>query len=478
MNTILIVAREELRYWSRANLIGYVVVVFLMTLIAVSVLNTFRIQAETSERDLHQAESEQTFLDQPDRHPHRMVHYGHYIFRAPVPLAIFDPGLDSVTGQSMFLEGHRQNSATFSSLAASANLGGLSWLTPAIIYQVFAPLLIILLGHGAMVREREAKTLAPMLAQGMQGHQIMAGKVLALSLFVLLLLVPLTFCVLLSLGSGESLLAIATLVGVYFLYLSVWSVLTVLVSSVFKNRSSVMAALAVFWLVLTLVLPSIAVNVASSLSPIKGRIETELAMLEDLKDLTDGHSVSASDLEQVRTDLFSEYGVDQIEDLPINIRGVLAQKSEEMLTAAMNTYADRRMAAELHQSGVLSSHGWLTPMLALSDVSRTISGTDLEHYHRFLRHAEALRYAFVQGLNQVHVEKLSYIDDINRNKDQESFDRTRMDSANWQLLDEFRFEASSASERIKQAGPSIVMLVVWMIVLSILSVYLGRRIRI
>jgi len=120
-----------------------------------------------------------------------MVHYGHYLFRAPAPLAIFDPGLDAVTGQSIFLEGHRQNTAMFAESSASADFGGLARLTPALIYQLFAPLLIILLGHGALVRERESAVLAPLLALGVSGRTLIAGKVLALLSFTGLLLIPL-----------------------------------------------------------------------------------------------------------------------------------------------------------------------------------------------------------------------------------------------------------------------------------------------
>ena len=61
-----------------------------------------------------------------------MVHYGHYVFRTPAPLARFDPGLDAVTGQSIFLEGHRQNTAMFAASGASADLVELDAGHPAL----------------------------------------------------------------------------------------------------------------------------------------------------------------------------------------------------------------------------------------------------------------------------------------------------------------------------------------------------------
>ncbi|MEM7431026.1 MAG: DUF3526 domain-containing protein [Pseudomonadota bacterium] len=476
MSAALRVAKDEWRYWLRSKLALAVVGLFVLILLAVSLLNAVRMHEESHQRAHHQTDSEQTFLSQPDRHPHRMVHYGHYVFRAPMPLALFDPGLDSVTGQTMFLEGHRQNSATFSATSGSADLGGLSWLTPAMIFQIFAPLLIIVLGHSAVVREREARTLATLLAQGVSGRALLVGKLLALLLFVALLLLPLIVSAAFSLGRGESLSTASFMVGVYFVYLAVWVGLTLLASALLQQRSSVIASLAAAWLVLTLVLPAVAVNVSSQIAPLAGKIETELTMLTEVRDVGDGHDVDDSVYNNVEASLLEEYGVDRIEDLEINIRGVLAQNAEADLTDTLNVYAERRMNAEAHQAALLGWHGWLTPTLAVADASRALAGTDLAHYHRFLRQAEDLRIGFVQSLNRVHAEELSYIDDINRNRDEESWERARVAATNWQL-DEFQFQPASTSTRIANAGSSVSMLLTWLAALIALLLWNGGRLK-
>ncbi len=477
MNTALTIAAEEWRYWLRSRLALSVAALFGIILVSVSLLTVLGMHAASSELGHHQTEAEETFLAQPDRNPHRMVHYGHYVFRTPAPLASFDPGLDSVTGKAMFLEGHRQNSATFSASGASGDPGGLSWLTPALTYQIFAPLLIILLGHSAVIREREARVLGPILAQGVSGRRLMIGKALALLLFIMMLLFPIAAVGLLAVTAGESPLAVISLIAVYFLYLSVWGGLTVLISSLFLKRSSVIAALAACWLMLTLVFPSIAVNVASATAPLAGKIESELAMLTEVSDVSDGHSVSDSDFETFSKELFEQYGVDRVEDLPVNIRGLMSQKAEADLTDAMNVYANRRMAAELRQTEIMAVQGWLTPMLAVAVASRAISGTDTHHYHKFLMQAEELRFDFVQGINQVHAEQLSYIDDINRNRDEASYNRSRVDASNWQLLDEFRFDTADAGTRLGNAGTSIGMLLLWLTVLLGLNGWAGSRLK-
>ncbi|NJL77177.1 MAG: hypothetical protein HC892_21340 [Saprospiraceae bacterium] len=38
----------------------------------------------------------------PDKHPHRMAHYGYVAFREKYPLSFFDFGMDAYTGKSVF----------------------------------------------------------------------------------------------------------------------------------------------------------------------------------------------------------------------------------------------------------------------------------------------------------------------------------------------------------------------------------------
>ena len=463
MKQLWFVAVGEWRSWLRSQLALGGALIFLVLFVVTSFLTTTRIEAEKHARTHQQTEAEEMFLKQPDRHPHRMVHYGHYLFRTPVPLAIFDPGLDTVTGQSIFLEGHRQNTVMFAESAASANLGGLSWLTPALVYQLFAPLVIILLGHGSVVREREAGVLAPLLAIGISGRTLVFGKALALFLFAVLLLLPLIASCAFALSSGENLIALLSLFGVYCFYLLFWVVLTLIVSTTLKKRSTVLAAMTGLWFSFSLVLPSIAVNIATESKPVAGKIEIDLAMLSDLRKLGDGHNANDPAFKQMGADLLEKYKAERVEDLPINFRGLVAIEAEKKLTKVLNDYADSRMTAQLQQEKRLADYGWLTPALTIAFVSRSITGTDLAHYHRFQREAEALRFAFVQGLNRAHVEKLSYQDDINRNKNEESWQRARVDASNWQVLDTFQFRVASIAERIATASSSLRILLAWLV---------------
>ena len=477
MNRLLVIVRAEWCYWLRSRQALGGALLLILLLVAATVLTTLRMQAERAERNHRQAEAEAAFLAQPDRHPHRMVHYGHYVFRTPAPLALFDPGLDPVTGQSIFLEGHRQNTDMFAAAGASADLGGFSGLSPAMVYQWFAPLLLILLGHGLFARERESGTLASLLAQGTSGPLLMAGKALALLSVVVVLLLPMALSLGLALSAGEAALAAWALLSAYLLYLAIWGALALLVSALLKRRSSVLATLVTLWIALTLVLPSVATSAATRIAPQAGKLETDLAMLSDLRKLGDGHNANDPAFAQLRADLLARHGVQRVEDLPVNLRGVVAQFSEQRLTEMLNRYADRRLSTQVRQAAIQERHGWLTPVLAVADASRALTGTDLAHHHRFLREAEALRYAFVQGLNRVHAEQLAYSDDIRRSSDAQAERRTRVAAANWQLLERFRFEPDAAVRRIARAGHQWLMLGAWFLVLLGGGVWAGRRLQ-
>lgn len=477
MKSIWNIALGEWRYWLRSHLALGAALIFLVLILITSVLAGLRMEAETQLRIQQQTEAEETFLAQPDRHPHRMVHYGHYVFRTPAPLAVFDPGLDAVTGQSIFLEGHRQNSVMFPESAASADLGGLSWLSPALVYQLFAPLVLILLGHSAIVRERETGVLASLLAMGISGRQLVAGKALALLSFALLLLSPLLASGGIAVAGGECISSLAILLAVYLTYLAVWIGLILLFSTLFEKRSTVLAAMAGLWFVFALVLPSVAVNIATESAPVAGKIETDLVMEADLRKLGNGHNASDPAFQKLRADTLKKHNVERIEDLPVNYRGMVAMEGERKLTDVLNQYANTRMAAEAQQEKAIAHFGWFTPSLAIAFASRAIAGTDLAAYHRFQREAEEVRFSFVQGLNHAHVHELSYEADVNRNKSRDAFLRARVDSSAWQVLDAFQFQTAKIAERVALASSSIQILLVWLVATLGLLLWCGGRIK-
>ena len=472
---VVIVAKDEWRYWLRSKLAMTVLAIgLLLTLSSVVVTAITMLELSHARHEL-QTTSDKSFVDQPDRHPHRMVHYGHYAFRRPSPLSTLDPGIDAYTGNSIFLEGHRQNSAMFADQRQGTALTKLGSLTPAFIVQTLAPLLLILIGYSSISRERELQTLSYLLAQGTSGITLIAGKGLALLSVAGLIIAPLAVSALFTVSAGESLLAVASFVVGYALYLSVWVLLILLASSVLNKNSSSFTALAFIWILLCIVMPRVASTTAATAVPSTGKIETDFAVKAELRKLGDGHNTNDPAFKQFKQSLLEKFNVNSIDELPVNFRGLVASESEAKQTDVLNQFAEQRMHAELKQTQVSRYFGWVSPMVAIRSLSMIVVGTSIETHHRFLRETEQLRFDFVQGLNKVHIEKLNYQDDLNRNANAAATQKARVSADNWKILQEFNFTVDSANIRTQRCVPAFLQLLLWIAVLVGGIKFVGKR---
>ncbi|TQV70580.1 DUF3526 domain-containing protein [Exilibacterium tricleocarpae] len=465
MNTrnVLLVATAEWCYWRRSSL-GVIASVVALLLVLASLISTnLRIDTERGARESFQATAEQTFKEQPARHPHRMVHYGHYVFRSPAPLAIVDPGVDAYTGTVLFLEGHRQNSAAFSPRYSAAQAGPLAEITPAFAYQVLLPLLLIIIGFASVAREREGGTAYLLATNSVTPTELWLGKTVALSGIAAIALIPLAISLVFALMQGESLTIVALFFLGYAIYLGCWCTLITALSSWSRRSSISLTFLLVTWLLLCIVAPRFGTTVAGIAIPLDGKIQSDLAVTSALRDVGDGHNANDPAFSRLRSQLLEQYNVETVEELPVNFRGIVAQASEKDLTALLNEFADDRMAQEAKQTQVARVFNVLSPALAIKSFSLSMASTDLSQHHQFLRDAEALRYDFVQKLNSLHAEKLSYADDIRRGSDDRAEQRTRVSSENWRLLKDFPWQPRSLSERLLDSLPQLLILLFWYI---------------
>lgn len=472
MQTALTIAVQEWCYWLRTKLAASIALLALL-LICISVVSTAnQVATEKSTRESLQIKAEETFRDQPARHPHRMVHYGHYVFRTPTALAALDPGVDPFTGTVMFLEGHRQNSATFSPSYDGAQAGPFSRLTPALTYQLLVPLVLIVMGFGVVSREREAATDRQLVTSGISPVSIWLGKTLALSSVALLLLLPMLAGVIFfenswSIGLGFFIL--------YLLYLLVWVLIITAVSTWSQRASVSLLLLLAVWLVLCTLLPRVVASAANATISTASQIESDMDLIVALRAIGDGHNANDPAFNRLRANLLEEYGVEDVEDLPINFRGAVAQASEAELSAIMNEYAEKRIENQVAQTQFVKTFEFISPYIALQSASMIAAGTDGKTHHRFLKEAEEIRYEFVQGLNDAHQTELAYVDDINRNNDADSGRRARVSTENWRVLNNFRFEADPTEARLQRLNGGIVVILAWIILLALIGVLGARR---
>jgi len=126
----------------------------------------------------------------PDKHPHRMAHYGYVAFRDKYPLSFFDNGIDSYFGNAVFLEAHRQNSVNFSQASLSSGLLRFGELSSGLLLQLLLPLLIFFWGYASISDERAKGVLKLYLTQGTQWKEIILGKTLGLFIAAMIIVIP------------------------------------------------------------------------------------------------------------------------------------------------------------------------------------------------------------------------------------------------------------------------------------------------
>ena len=474
MSIVRLVARDELRLMAR-NRVAVIALMLLVLLTLVAVASSWAHQRSTAElRDRHAHAAETAFDAQPDRHPHRMVHYGTFIFRPLGPLAAFDPGVDAFTGNSMFLEGHRQNTANFGDVRQSSLLVRFGQLTPAFVLQVVAPLLLIFLGYGALARETEHGTLHLLMMQGASRAQVLGGKLLALGAVALLAGVPAMIGLIVISGqSGALLLPILVIALGYAGYLAFWAVLILLVSASVRRSRDALLALVALWAITVVLLPRVASDVASAAVPLTNRFQTDVAIARDLRTMGDSHNPDDPHFAAFKQSVLDHYGVSRVEGLPVNYQGVVAVEGERLTSSLFNRYAADSFAAQARQNGVVEAAALLSPAVALRSLSMAAAGTDFAGHRRFLEQAEAYRYALVQRLNQLQADAVTFADDTA--SDAGADRRKRIAAGHWQAMPEFHFVAPSGSVLAAGALPGLAVVLGWLAAVALLLVFAGRR---
>ncbi len=474
MSIVGLIARDELRLMmrNRVAVIAFVLVV-LLTLAAVG--SSWSHQRGIAELRARRAETaEAAFKGQPDRHPHRVVHYGTFIFRPLGPLAAFDPGVDAFTGNSMFLEGHRQNSANFGDVRQSSLLVRFGQLTPAFVLQVVVPLLLVFLGYGALARETERGTLRVLMLQGATRRQIIGGKLLALGAAALFAGLPAMIGLLAIAGQpGALALPIMAIALGYAAYLALWSVLILLVSVLARRNRDALLALVAVWVVAVVLLPRVAPDVASAAIPLTNRLQTEVAVARDLRTMGDSHNPDDPHFAQFKQATLARYGVANVEDLPINYKGALGIEGERLTAALYGRYADESYTAQARQTALVDMVGLVSPTIALRSLSMAAAGTDFAGHRRFLEEAEAYRYALVQRLNRMQMENVSYADDSANDAGADR--RKRVSASNWQAMPDFRFVALRGRDLAAGAVPGLVVVLGWLVVVTAALMLAARR---
>jgi ABC-2 type transport system permease protein len=176
----------------------------------------------------------------------------------------------------------------------------------------------------------------------------------------------------------------------------------------------------------------------------------------------DSHNINDPGFQSFQQQVLTEYGVDRIEDLPVNYRGLVSLQGEAEGTAVKNRYAGELHAIQRQQASIVNLFSLVSPYLAIRNLSMRSAGTDLNNHQQFLDAAETHRFELIQTLNTLHAHELRFEDDAARSVDPEAEQRTRVDPAFWQQLQSFNFVPIPAMDRLLSASPLMLVLLLWL----------------
>lgn len=411
----------------------------------------------------YRKETRENWEHRPDKHPHRMAHYGYLVFRIGHPLSIFDNGLDDYLGNVIFLEAHKQNTANLSEAGSSGILVRFGAFSSAFILQAIVPLIILFLGFGLIVREREDATLKILTVQGASPKAILWGKILGLWQFSLVFLIPVIPVVLLmgiwteDSDFSDILSRTGVIFPAYMIYYFFFSTLTVLISAQSKASSSALISLIGFWLVLVIFLPKGIQFAAQNLYPTPSRIAFETQVEEDVLKIGDSHNPDDPHFKHIKDSLLAKYNVKTTDELPVNYGGIVMKEGERI---SAKLYVDhlKKLQNQYQQQQKLNEiFGFINPVMAIKNLSMTASGTDYFAYRQFQNQAESYRYKLAQQMNDLQIEHISNI------KPKEGEKPASVGHENWQKFPDFQYEFTSLKESLSHQFLSLAAIIFWLL---------------
>lgn len=337
--------------------------------------------------------------------PHGAAHFGSYAFKPNSMLSSIDEGVNTITGNVLRLEGHTQNDLVYSEASQSLLVSKFGKLKPSLIFQFIIPLFLIFLAFNTYSSESESGRLKLILIQGSSLKKVFIGKIISVwSIGILLLLFTLVIQILFLGGALDldTFLRFSLLTFSYSAYYLIVTILTVLLSVIFKNGSTALSFTIAIWILWTIFLPKIAGNTVEKISPLPTRVQFQKAMEEDRSKGIDGHNPSDDREEELKKTILAKYKVDSLSQLPINFDGLVMQADEEYGNIVWDKHFGELYGKMESQKRNYQFTGLINPFASIQNLSMGSSGTDMFHHLDFLKQAENYRRVFIKTLNDKH----------------------------------------------------------------------------
>ncbi|MBT1704630.1 ABC transporter permease [Chryseosolibacter indicus] len=458
---VLLIARNFVKNTFHSKAIYGILVVLMLTVAYAAYTGWKTFKDQNRMREQFQSKARESWENNPDKHPHRMAHFGSFAFRIKHPLSVFDFGLESFTGNAVYLEAHKQNTINFSEASLSTGLLRFGEISMAMLLQIILPLVVIFLGFSAVSSDRENGTLKIILTQGGGWKEILIAKSLGLFAVVCLVLVPvmlITFALLMESSASinvECLGRYAGLLVVYHVFIAVVCITTVVVSATSSSSKNALMVLLGVWLLLAVILPRTTQAVGSYFFPTPSKIEFETAIEEDVLREGDSHNPSDPRYKHLKDSVLQAHHVESVEELPFNYSGFVMREGEKISTNIYNDHLKKLLNVYEKQNSLTKFSSFINPLTAVRNLSMALSGTDFESYKVFQDESEAYRYQLAQKMNELQMKFIS-------NKKLGPSDKPYViDRHHWKEVPDFKPSFVSIGTSLKHEIVSIIALLLW-----------------
>lgn len=410
-----------------------------------------------------QAENDAAWQAQPDRHPHRVAHYGTIAFRTLSALNFLDAGVNPFVGNALFLEAHRQNSSHFRQYMHSTAYMGLGYLSAATIILVLWPLVLVTIAFASISQERERGTLRLLLSMGVSLRQLWLGKAAAYLLISLLfLLLIFAIALLFMTGSSSTATDLTRLLGLFVLYLGyslIWIMLILTLSQFASTSYQALLQAVLIWGILVVLLPKLSFSLGSQWYPVPDRAGFEAQVERLVAEVGDSHNPNDPYFNEFRQSILEEYGVNSVEELPVNWRGLVMTEGERITTEIFTEQYQQILQDAERQNTLFRRFALLSPYMLTAELSARLAASDAASFYHFEMQAEHYRYEMIQQLNHLHTHEVNLANDR----------QTRLSRDFWHNFHMFELSEKSLGQSLQQGTGLIVPWLAWLILLSVMG---------
>jgi ABC-2 type transport system permease protein len=476
MNNVKLIARHFIRTVWKGKVIVPIYGVWLALVLYAVATGYTTYTKQNQLRKNYQAMARQSWEANPDKHPHRMAHFGSFAFRIKHPLSMFDNGMESYTGNAVYLEAHKQNTANYSEASFSTGLLRFGEISLAMLLQTILPLILFFVGFNSVAQQRENSTLKILLSQGAGFKQLIWGNSIGLFVVGLAFLLPVLvttvamIAVQYNTGSNAGLLLRLTVISLgAIVFLWIVSVLAIGVSAISSTGRSALLSLLGIWLMLAIVLPKTLQAMGSYLYPAPGKIQFQAAVEADILQQGDSHDPDDVHFKKLKDSVLLANKVDSIQQLPFNYSGFVMHEGERMSAEVYDMHLQRLHNIYDKQNSISYNAAFINPFISFKNIAMAFSGTDFTAYRHFQQQAEAYRYNLAQTMNGLQMKYIS-------NKKLSSTDKPySIDKTHWTSFPDFKYQYQPVNTVIKQQWMALAALAAWLMMSVFLINYIAGK---